>query len=233
MKKISLLGALAAVAGATFSCTQNPYAGLEPELAEALRANIAAADSSNRPELLDALTRAPKNQREGMAYLIAYMPEGDRDTLTADFLLEEVGWAYRARETFPWAKALPDSVFYNDVLPYASMNERREPWRAMFWEKLYPLVDSITDVRQAIDTINKQLQHLVGVEYNTKRRKPHQSPGESMEIGMASCSGLSILLTDAFRTMGIPSRIAGTPLWVSKEGNHNWTEVWSTIRRRR
>ena len=226
MKKISLLGALAAVAGATFSCTQNPYAGLEPELAEALRANIAAADSSNRPELLDALTRAPKNQREGMAYLIAYMPEGDRDTLTADFLLEEVGWAYRARETFPWAKALPDSVFYNDVLPYASMNERREPWRAMFWEKLYPLVDSITDVRQAIDTINKQLQHLVGVEYNTKRRKPHQSPGESMEIGMASCSGLSILLTDAFRTMGIPSRIAGTPLSVSKEGNHNWTEVW-------
>ena len=161
-----------------------------------------------------------------MAYLIAYMPEGDRDTLKADFLLEEVGWAYKARETFPWTKALPDSIFYNDVLPYASMDEHRETWRAMFWEKLYPLVDSITDVRAAIDTINKQLQYLVKVEYNTKREKPNQSPAESMRQGMASCSGLSILLTDAFRTMGIPSRIAGTPLWVSKEGNHNWTEIW-------
>lgn len=223
MKKISLLGTLAAAALA-FSCTGTPY-GLDPKLAADLYANIAAAGDNGR-ELTAAMERAPEEQREGMAYLIAYMPEGDRDTLTADFLLGEVEWAYRARETFPWAKALPDSVFYNDVLPYASMNERREPWRAMFWEKLYPLVDSITDVRQAIDTINKQLQHLVDVEYNTKRRKPHQSPGESMEIGMASCSGLSILLTDAFRTMGIPSRIAGTPLWVSKEGNHNWTEVW-------
>ena len=194
MKKISLLGALA-TAALTFSCTGTPY-GLDPKLAADLYANIAAAGDNGR-ELTAAMERAPEEQREGMAYLIAYMPEGDRDTLTADFLLGEVEWAYRARETFPWAKALPDSVFYNDVLPYASMNERREPWRAMFWEKLYPLVDSITDVRQAIDTINKQLQHLVGVEYNTKRRKPHQSPGESMEIGMASCSGLSILLTDA------------------------------------
>lgn len=225
MKKLLLLGVLAA-AGLAISCTQDPYRELEPGLSADLQANIAAADSANRPELLDALIRAPKNQKEGMAFLIAYMPQGDRDTLTADFLLEEVNWAYKARETFPWAKALPDSVFYNDVLPYASMNERREPWRAMFWEMLCPLLEGMTDVREAIDTINKQLQHLVHVEYNTKREKPNQSPSESMRQGMASCSGLSVLLTDAFRTVGIPSRIAGTPLWVSKEGNHNWTEVW-------
>lgn len=224
MKKSFLLGAIAGM-GLLFSCASDPYAGLDPKLTADLQANIAAA-GDNGQELLKALKEAPKAQREGMAFLIAYMPEGDRDTLTADFLLEEVGWAYKARETFPWTQALPDSVFYNDVLPYASMDERREPWRAMYWEKLYPLVDSITDVRAAIDTINKQLQYLVGVEYNTKREKPNQSPSESMRQGMASCSGLSILLTDAFRTMGIPSRIAGTPLWVSKEGNHNWTEVW-------
>ncbi|MDE6499750.1 MAG: hypothetical protein K2K83_03485, partial [Rikenella sp.] len=64
MKKISLLGALAAVA-LTFSCTRDPYAGLEPGLAEDLRANIEAADSSNRAQLLDALTRVPKDQHEG------------------------------------------------------------------------------------------------------------------------------------------------------------------------
>lgn len=207
------------------SCQSDPYANLSPELAAATKANIALA-GENAAQLETALTQAPDAQKEGMAYLIAYMPVGDRDTLSANFLLTEVDWAYKARETFPWAKALPDSIFYNDVLPYASMDESREPWRAMLWEKLYPLVAGMTDQRAALDTINKQLQYLVGVEYNTKRRKPNQSPSESMEIGMASCSGLSILLTDALRTMGIPSRIAGTPLWVSKEGNHNWSEVW-------
>lgn len=225
MKKISLLTAAASLLVLLGSCKNDPYKGLEPQLAATLQANIAAA-GQNGEELLTALKKAPKEQKEGMAFLIAYMPEGDRDTLKSEFLLEEVDWAYQARETFPWAKALPDSVFYNDVLPYASMNEQREPWRAMFWEMLYPLVDSVTDVRAAIDTINKQLQHLVKVEYNTKREKPNQSPRESMRQGMASCSGLSVLLTDALRTMGIPSRIAGTPLWVSKEGNHNWSEVW-------
>lgn len=207
------------------SCKADPYAGISPELAAAARANIALS-GDNAPQLESALEQAPEAQKEGMAFLIAYMPEGDRDTLSAEFLLTEVNWAYKAREEFPWAKALPDSVFYNDVLPYASMNETREPWRAIFWEKLRPLLNGVTDIRVALDTINKELQHLVKVEYNTKRKRPHQSPAESMEIGMASCSGLSILLTDALRTMGIPSRIAGTPLWVSKEGNHNWSEVW-------
>ncbi|MGL4851957.1 MAG: transglutaminase-like domain-containing protein [Phocaeicola sp.] len=189
-------------------------------------AAITACAQHTNPEIKKALKTVPKSQREGLEFLVKYMPKGDLDTLTADFLLTELDWAYKARETFAWCKELPDSIFFNDVLPYASMDETREPWREMFWTKLYPLVKDVKDVRVAIDTINKSIKELVGVEYNTKRKRPNQSPSESMEIGMASCSGLSIILTDAFRTMGIPSRIAGTPLWVSGEGNHNWSEVW-------
>ena len=35
------------------------------------------------------------------------------------------------------------------------------------------------------------------------------------------------MLTDAFRAVGIPSRVAGTPNWHDERGNHNWTEVWA------
>lgn len=177
-------------------------------------------------EISKALKKVPASQRAGLEFLIDNMPAGDLDTLSSDFLLEELQWAYKARKELPWCAELPDSIFFNDVLPYASMDESREPWREMFWAKFYPLVKDLKDVRVAIDTINKAVKDLVGVEYNTKRRRPNQSPRESMAIGMASCSGLSIILTDVFRAMGIPSRIAGTPLWVSKEGNHNWSEVW-------
>ena len=31
---------------------------------------------------------------------------------------------------------------------------------------------------------------------------------------------------DAFRAVGIPSRVAGTPAWHDDRGNHNWNEVW-------
>ncbi len=185
-----------------------------------------SAPQNPHPELAKALEMVPEEQKAGLEFLIDNMPQGDKDTLTAEFLLTELDWAYKARETFPWAKSLPDSIFFNDVLPYASMDETREPWREMFWNMFYPLVKDVTDVRVALDTINKEIKNIIGVEYNTKRKRPNQSPSESMEIKMASCSGLSILLTDVLRTMGIPSRIAGTPLWVTKEGNHNWSEVW-------
>lgn len=207
------------------ACKQDPYQGVSEPLVADLKKNIALS-GDNAAQLEMALQGVLPERKEAMAFLIAYMPEGDRDTLTSEFLIGQVDMAYKARESFPWAAALPDSIFFNDVLPYASMNETREDWRTGMWEQLYPLVKDAKDVRQALDTVNKALQHIVKVEYNTKRRKPHQSPSESMEIGMASCSGLSILLTDALRTVGIPSRIAGTPLWVSKEGNHNWSEVW-------
>ena len=32
---------------------------------------------------------------------------------------------------------------------------------------------------------------------------------------------------DACRSMGIPARIVGMPLWTEVRGNHNWVEVWN------
>ena len=39
----------------------------------------------------------------------------------------------------------------------------------------------------------------------------------------------SIFFIDALRSIGIPSRIAGTPAWntVPTNGNHNWVEIWT------
>ncbi|BDD12832.1 hypothetical protein FUAX_52640 (plasmid) [Fulvitalea axinellae] len=180
----------------------------------------------NRAELEKALEMAPEGQKEGLAFLISYMPERDLKSLSSDYLLKNLKWAYKAKNEFPWAKAIPDSVFYNDVLPYATMNERRDDWRGDFYKKFSAVVRDCKDVRAAIDSVNRNIKNIVGVKYSTARPKPDQSPYESMDCGLASCSGLSVLLTDAFRSVGIPSRIAGTPLWTTKKGNHNWNEVY-------
>jgi hypothetical protein len=60
----------------------------------------------------------------------------------------------------------------------------------------------------------------------TKRQKPDQRPSESIAIGFASCTGLSILIADALRAAGIPARLAGAPRWTDESGNHTWVEVW-------
>src|SRR5690606_36669068 len=40
-------------------------------------------------------------------------------------------------------------------------------------------------------------------------------------------TGLSMLLADACRAVGVPARLAGTPQWTTKRRNHTWVEVRS------
>lgn len=207
------------------ACSSGRYAGVPKEYHALIDRTIATA-GDNAKELERALKEVPRDEREGMAFLISYMPERDARSLSADFLLENVQYAYKARAEFPWAKEVPDSVFLNDVVAYANLNENRESWRKDFYERFKKYVAPCKTMREAIDSVNKNVRDELLVDYNTKREKPDQAPYESMRQHMASCSGLSILLTDAFRAVGIPSRVAGTPAWHDDRGNHNWNEVW-------
>ena len=207
------------------ACSSGRYAGVPKEYHALIDRTIATA-GDNAKELKKALKEVPRTEREGMAFLISYMPERDAKSLSADFLLENVQYAYKARAEFPWAKEVPDSVFLNDVVAYANLNENRESWRKDFYERFKKYVAPCKTMREAIDSVNKNVRDELLVDYNTKREKPDQAPYESMRQHMASCSGLSILLTDAFRAVGIPSRVAGTPAWHDDRGNHNWNEVW-------
>jgi len=220
MKRLLLL----LFAAAATACG-GPYgagipAGYEPLLDAAL------ADTPRADSLRALLRETPRDERAAMAWLIAWMPRGDRDTMSLDLLRENVRYACLAREQFPWAKALPDSVFLNEVLPYAVVDEVRDAWRRDLYERLAPRVAGCRELAAALDTVNRILPAVVGVEYNTLREKTNQSPAESMRQGMASCTGLSVLLVDALRAVGIPARFAGTAAWHDNRGNHSWTEVW-------
>jgi hypothetical protein len=181
---------------------------------------------NNSQQLKQSIRQVPIDEKEGMAFLISYMPQCDLDSISTNILLNNCHYAYVARHQFEWTQQLPDSVFMNDVLPYCCLNERRDDWRGDFYRRFSKYVVSCSNIFDAIDSVNQNIRKETGVEYNTNRKKADQSPYESIEQGMASCSGLSILLVNAFRSVGIPARIAGTPLWFDDSGNHNWVEVW-------
>ena len=207
-----------------WSC-QTKYPGV-PEFYHTLLDSAMVKAGENAVELQTALAEVPKEQKEGMAFIISYMPKRDLTALTAAFLLENSEYAYKAREKYSWCAALPDSVFFNEVLPYAIISENRDPWRKDFFERFSKYVDDKDNIVDAIFAIARTINKEVKVEYNTKRSKVDLSPKEAMSENMATCTGLSIILTDAFRSVGIPSRLAGTAMWTNYKGNHTWSEVW-------
>ncbi|WP_265594587.1 transglutaminase domain-containing protein [Haloferula sp. BvORR071] len=159
-------------------------------------------------------------------FLSDHMPAQDREKLDAAFLAENLDLAFQARSEFPWAKDVPEDVFLNDVLPYAVFDETREAWRKDYMEKARWVVKDAKTITEATQALNRDFFKIVNVHYNTGRKQPNQSPSESAAIGKATCTGLSIILVDVCRSVGIPARAAGTPLWANERGNHTWTEVW-------
>ncbi|HWX21754.1 MAG TPA: transglutaminase domain-containing protein [Candidatus Binatia bacterium] len=181
---------------------------------------------TNRLELVKALNETPAPRREGMAFLLENMPAADLKSLGAAFLLENLNLAYEAWETSPWHAGVSNELFLNEVLPYACMSEERDPWRARLRALCLPLVAECKTPGEAAQLLNRKIFPLLKVRYNTSRRRPDQSPRETSETGVATCTGLAILLVDACRSVGIPARVAGTPMWANMRGNHTWVEVW-------
>ncbi|MGL4854123.1 MAG: transglutaminase-like domain-containing protein, partial [Lentisphaeria bacterium] len=189
---------------------------------------IALEKAHNRAVLWTNLINSmPTEEKKNAAkFLVAYMPERDLLLLDPKLIANNIHFAFLAKEKFPWVKNIPTAVFFNDVLPYFCLNEKRDDWRQTFYEKFAPLVADCNSIKEAATLINKHIADILNVKYSTQRKRADQSPFESMQSGLASCSGLSILLTNAFRSVGIPSRIAGIAFWANKLGNHNWSELW-------
>lgn len=200
---------------------------LLPEAYQADVRNALGRAGENKAELVAAIAEAGEDGIEDIAFLIANMPDRDLDALGKNFLLENIRFARRARQETSWGKALLPEIYLNYVLPYVNVNEQRDNWRGDFYSLFMPIAKEFDSASDAALKLNSAVFDTLNVHYHaTKRQKPDQSPYESIEIGYASCTGLSILLADACRAVGIPARLVGVPRWTGKRGNHTWVEIW-------
>lgn len=173
-----------------------------------------------------AETKHGEAGKKAAKFLALHMPEGDKKSLSTEFLLENLDLAMKARETFSWATRVPEDIFMNDVLPYAVFDETRDTWRKELFKISKEIVKGAKSGAEAAQLLNKNIFNIVNVHYNTGRKRPNQSLKESQSLGMATCTGLSIILVEACRSVGIPARAVGTPLWTNGRGNHTWVEIW-------
>jgi len=164
--------------------------------------------------------------RRAAWFLLDNMPPSDRGRFSAEDLMTNLDLALQARTSFPWGSAPSERMFFNDVLPYASLDEPRDEWRQNFYQLAGGLVRDCKTATEAAQALNRDLFNRLNVHYNLARKRNNQSPAESIAQGKATCTGLAIILVDACRAVGIPARIVGVPEWAQKEGNHTWVEFW-------
>lgn len=72
-----------------------------------------------------------------------------------------------------------------------------DEWRKEFYELCLPLVKDCKTPTEAVQVFNRELFKKLKLGYSTQRKAPNQSPKESIAQGKASCTGPSIVLSDA------------------------------------
>jgi len=148
-----------------------------------------------------------------------------------EYLRRNSEYALRARQEIPAVATVSDQMFLREVLPYQHFDEPIDEWRPLFFEKLKPQVEGADSLKALAEKVIPLAFTGLG---NTLEFKSNQTPGvmapvsQTLKLGYASCTGMSILVADALRSVGVPARIAGIAEWNRPEkGNHNWVEVWT------
>lgn len=165
-------------------------------------------------------------ERTATEFLLAYMPLDDLRNLPTAKVTEAVTLSVKVRGATSWGSRIPLDIFLNGVVPYASVTEPRRSMRAEFQKKYLPLIVEAKTPGEAALIVNQLLFAQYKVTYNTRRLRTDQSAPETIAQGMATCTGLSIMLVDALRSVGVPARLAGIAAWPGRGGNHTWVEVW-------
>ncbi len=181
---------------------------------------------ARKAEWVRLLESCPPEHRAGLTYLLRDLPPRDLEKMSPEAMAANVALAYRVRGEVPWGGRLPEAIFLDAVLPHASLTEPRQSMRAEFHDRYLPLVKDCKTPGQAALQVNKALFRDYKVTYNTRRLRTDQCSKESIAQGMATCTGLSIMLVEACRAVGVPARVAGIASWPGRGGNHTWAEVW-------
>ena len=140
---------------------------------------------------------------------------------------------------YQWAADLSHDLWYEYVLPYGIVNEPRNNWRPLLANITKNILDNsgqdidnlnITDV---FYLINNGIWNMFNkpIVFISSQTPLIYDPMSTIVFGYSSCTGLSIFLVDALRSVGIAARLVGTPAWNNdiNNGNHNWIEVYTGI----
>jgi transglutaminase-like putative cysteine protease len=159
-----------------------------------------------------------------MEFLLETSPRSDSREPGYSILLENTELAVATRDSVPWGRVIPDSIFLRYVLPARVSQEPLTRWRPVFAEHVLPLIRGVTDLEEAVLIISDWSDSLT--DYRPTQIRD-QSPLVTWSSGIGRCEELTVFFMDALRSVGIPCRQVYTPWWLTVDGNHAWPEVWT------
>ncbi len=163
-----------------------------------------------------------RQEIEALEFLYAYMPLNDLADYDGTFFLQQVQYAFMAKDSFPWGKDIPEDIFRHFVLVYRVNNENLDTARKVFFQELKDRIRGM-DMYHAALEVNHYCHEKVNYRPSDERTS---APLATVRTSWGRCGEESTFAVTALRSVGIPARQCYTPRWASCDDNHAWVEVW-------
>ncbi len=161
-------------------------------------------------------------ETEALKFLYAYMPYSDLADYDGKFFLDQVKYAFKARDFFSWGKSVPEDIFRHFVLVYRVNNENLDTARMFIFNEIKDRIKDMSMYDAALE-VNHWCHEKVCYRASDARTS---APLASIRTGYGRCGEESTFTVTALRAVGIPARQCYTPRWAHTDDNHAWVEVW-------
>ena len=152
----------------------------------------------------------------------------DLNTVTADFLIKQIDYSFKAWREKPWASKLSFEQFCEYVLPYRGSNEPLENWREFFWEKYKDIEKKMTDPSDAIQAtklINDDVKSWFAFDPRYYYHPTDQGLSEMLKNHLGRCEDMTNVTIYAMRANGLAVTSDYTPFWANAGNNHAWNAI--------
>ncbi len=152
----------------------------------------------------------------------------DVQSISADVLINQVDFAFRAWRTKPWSKELSFEYFLEYVLPFRGSNEPIEPWREYFFQKYSGLDTVFNDTTSAIEVasyLNNDIKSWFTFDRRYYYHPTDQGLSQMLENHYGRCEDMANLAIYAMRSVGLAVTSDYTPYWANAGGNHAWNAL--------
>lgn len=149
----------------------------------------------------------------------------DSRTVTANFLIQNLEFAYRAWKNNPWTKGIDFDTFCEYILPYRLDNEEIEHWRPQFYNEYSKRAGkylNITDINRVSSRQAISLRTQIGIE-SIYPYTMNMSSVDLMQMGR--CYDIGRYRAMILRSIGIPATIDYVPHWGNYTGKHGIVKV--------
>jgi len=152
----------------------------------------------------------------------------DFNSITGDFLINHIDFAFVAWRQKPWSKDFSFDQFCEHILPYRGSNEPLESWRETFLEKYKDIAIKMAepcDPIEATALINDDVKSWFKFDPRFYYHPTDQGLSEMLENKLGRCEDMTNLAIYAMRANGLAVTSDYTPYWANAGNNHAWNAV--------